>query len=175
MRVIAGEFKSRVLKDPRGNRTHPMSEKIRGALFNAIGDINDLTFLDAFAGTGSVAIEALSRGATGVHAVELSPDAFETLKLNRDSVTDSSRLQIHRANVKTWLKNTNKTFDIIVADPPYDAISMKVLDTVTEHVKKDGLLVVSLPTAEHYKSKNLQLIGEKHYGNAKLAFYKNVV
>lgn len=174
MRIISGEFKSRIIKSPRKRGTHPMSEKIRGALFNVLGPIEGRTFLDAFAGSGAVAIEALSRGAVSVHAVELSADCFETLKENRDIVTDEERLQVHRANVKTWLRNTDKHFDIIVADPPYTAVSMNVLDVAAEYVNVGGLLVVSLPLAEHMKLKNYEKLDEKHYGNAKLVFYKKL-
>lgn len=175
MRIISGEFKSRILKDPKGNRTHPMSEKIRGALFNSLGDVSGLSVLDAFAGTGAVAIEAVSRGAVDVHAVEIDPDAFETLKLNRDSITNEERLPVHRANVKTWLRNTGDMFDIIIADPPYDAVGMNALEVCAEHVKKDGLFVVSLPLAEHITFKKYKKIDEKHYGNAKLVFYHKQV
>lgn len=174
MRVIAGEFKSRILKDPKGHRTHPMSEKIRGALFNSLGDITGLSVLDAFSGTGAVAIEALSRGAVGVRAVEIDPDAFDILKANRDRVTDEERLPVHRANVKTWLKNTGELFDIVIADPPYDAVGMNALEVCAEHVKNNGLLVVSLPLAEHITFKKFKKIDEKHYGNAKLVFYKKL-
>lgn len=172
MRVIAGRFKSRILKNPKGHRTHPMSERIRGALFNSLGDISGKTFLDAFAGSGSVAIEALSRGAVGVHAVEINADSFEVLKLNRDKVTDSDELQVHRANIKTWLKNQDRKFDIVVADPPYDAVSMRALDVVADYVEYGGLLIVSLPPAEHMKLDNFKKLDEKRYGNAKLVFYK---
>jgi len=172
MRIIAGEFKSRILKAPKGRRTHPMSEKIRGALFNSIGDISGLTFLDAFAGSGAVGIEALSRGAGHVNAVEIHADSFETLKANRDLVTDDEHMEVHRANIKTWLKNQQIYFDVIVADPPYDAVSMSALDVVAEYVNLGGLLVVSLPPAEHMKLKNYKKLDEKRYGNAKLVFYK---
>ena len=172
MRVIAGKYKSRILKNPRGHRTHPMSERIRGALFNSIGDIEGLTFLDAFAGSGAVAVEALSRGAVGVHAVEINADTFEVLKENRNKITDEEELQIHRANIETWLKNQDKKFDIVVADPPYDNVSMNALDVVADYVEKDGLLVVSLPPAEHMNLKNFKKLDEKRYGNAKLVFYK---
>ncbi len=174
MRIISGEFKSRIIKDPKGKRTHPMSEKIRGALFNSLGNIRDKTLLDAFAGTGSVAIEALSRGAKDVHAVEINPDSFETLKDNRNLVTDESRLQIHRANVRTWLKNYDSKFDIVIADPPYDAVSMKALETVSEYVKDGGMLVVSLPVAENISFNNFKKLDDKVYGNAKLVFYKKL-
>ncbi len=174
MRIISGKYKSRIISDTKNNRTHPMSEKIRGALFNSIGDIEGLSFLDAFSGTGAVAIEALSRGAVGVHAVEINADSFETLKGNRDKITDEDELQVHRANVRTWLKNYDKYFDIVVADPPYDAIGMKALDACAEYVNSKGLLIVSLPVAEHIDFKGFKKVDEKRYGNAKLVFYKKL-
>jgi 16S rRNA (guanine966-N2)-methyltransferase len=174
MRIIAGEFKSRILKNPKGHRTHPMSERVRGALFNVLGDIGGLSFLDAFAGSGSIAIEALSRGAQDVHAVEIDADAFEILKENRNRVTDSTRLQVYRANVKTWLKNKDRFFSIVVADPPYDNVSMNALEVVAKYVERNGLLIVSLPPAEHPKFINFKKIEEKRYGNAKLVFYKKL-
>lgn len=172
MRIIAGKFKSRIIKSPRGHRTHPMSERIRGALFNVIGDIEGLTFLDAFAGSGAIAIEALSRGAVKVHAVEINADTFEVLKHNRDLVTDEEELQVHRANIKTWLKNQQKYFDIVVADPPYDNVSMNALDVVAKYVEVGGLLILSLPPAEHINIDNFKKLDEKRYGNAKLVFYR---
>jgi 16S rRNA (guanine966-N2)-methyltransferase len=173
MRIIAGEFKSRILKNPTGRRTHPMSEKVRGALFNALGDINGLEVLDAFAGSGAVGVEALSRGAARVWAVELDNDAFDVLQINRDKITDESRMSVHRANVKSWLRNQpDVDFDLIIADPPYDAIGMKAIDACADAVKKGGLLVLSLPPAEHIKFKGLKKIDEKRYGDAKLVFYR---
>jgi 16S rRNA (guanine966-N2)-methyltransferase len=172
MRIIAGKFKSRIIKNPRGHRTHPMSERIRGALFNVIGDIEGQTFLDAFAGSGAIAIEACSRGAVGVHAVEINADSYEVLQANRDLVTSSDELQVHRANIKTWLKNQDRMFDIVVADPPYDNVSMNALDVVAQYVSIGGLLIVSLPPAEHAKFKGYDLLDEKRYGNAKLVFYR---
>jgi len=172
MRIIAGEFKSRILKNTKGHRTHPMSERIRGALFNSMGDISDAIVLDAFAGTGAVGVEALSRGARHVSAVEMNADSFDVLKANRDLVTDDERMSVHRANVKTWLKNQQRYFDIVIADPPYDNIGMNALDVCAEWVEPGGLLIVSLPPAEHLSFKNYQKLDEKRYGNAKLVFYR---
>lgn len=174
MRVIAGEFKSRILKDPKGRRTHPMSEKIRGALFNSLADVHGLVVLDAFAGSGAVGIEALSRGAARVYATEIDTDAFEVLKYNRDLITNEERMSVHRTNVKSWLKNEDLEFDLVIADPPYDAIGMNALDACAEHVKKGGVIVVSLPIAEHVRFKSHKLIDEKRYGTAKLVFYRRI-
>jgi len=172
VRIIAGKFKSRIIKNPRGHRTHPMSERIRGALFNVIGDIEGRSFLDAFSGSGAIAIEALSRGAVGVKAVEINADSYDVLQANRDLVTDSDELQVYRANIKTWLKNQDRLFDIVVADPPYDNVSMNALDVVAKYVEIGGLLIVSLPPAEHAKFKGFDKLDEKRYGNAKLVFYR---
>lgn len=172
MRIIAGEFKSRIIKDTKNNRTHPMSEKIRGALFNSLGDISGLTVLDAFAGTGAVGIEALSRGAAHVNAVEINADSFETLKENRDLITDEERMEVHRANVGSWLKNEQKFFDIVIADPPYDAIGMKALEACAAFTAPNGLLIASLPQAEHIHFDGFTPVDEKRYGNAKLVFYR---
>lgn len=175
MRIIAGEFKSRILKDPTSQRTHPMSEKIRGALFNALGDIQGLEVLDAYAGTGAVGIEALSRGAEKVYAVELDNDAYEVLEHNRNLVTDEQRMSVHRANVRSWLLNQPElTFDIVLADPPYDSVGMKAIEACADVVRKGGIMVLSLPPAENITFKKLKLLDEKLYGDAKLVFYRRV-
>ena len=173
MRIIAGEFKSRIIKDAATGRTHPMGEKIRGAIFNSLGDLDGKSVLDAFSGTGAVAIEALSRGADEpVHAVEINTDAFERLKENRDLITDEERLEVHRANVSSWLKTTEKMFDIIIADPPYDAVGMKALDACADAVNPGGLLIHSVPNAEHIEFDDFKKIDEKRYARAKIVFYK---
>lgn len=172
MRIIAGQFKSRILKDPKGKKTHPMSEKIRGALFNSLGDVSGLVVLDAFAGSGAVGIEALSRGAKKVIACEIDTSAFETLKENRDLVTNEEHMPVHRANVKSWLANGDEEFDLVIADPPYDAIGMNALDACAEHVALGGLMVLSVPPSEYITFKGLVQIDDKRYGNAKLVFYQ---
>lgn len=173
MRIVAGEFKSRILKNPTGRRTHPMSEKARGALFNSLGDIKGLFVLDAFSGTGAIGVEALSRGAERVCSVEIDRDAFEILQQNRDLVTDETRMSVHRANIKSWLKNNKDLkFDLVIADPPYDAMGMNAVEACANAVKKGGLYVLSLPPAEHIDFKGLKKIDEKTYAGAKLVFYR---
>lgn len=173
MRIVAGEFKSRILQDPRGHRTHPMSEKVRGALFNVLGDVSGLTVLDAFAGSGVIGIEALSRGAARVVAVDTDKDAFKVMKANRDLVTDEAHMSVHRANISSWLATQDDPlFDIVIADPPYDDIRPELLQKVAEAVKPGGILVFSLPPAQQIVLNGFELVDEKRYGDAKLVFYK---
>src|SRR3954465_12488188 len=82
MRIIAGQLKGQQFQAPHGHKTHPMSDKVRGALFNVLGDIEGLTFLDAFAGSGALAFEAASRGAKAVTAIDRDSSAHKILEQN---------------------------------------------------------------------------------------------
>ena len=82
MRVVAGFLGGQIFESPHGHRTHPMSEKVRGAIFSALGDIKGLNVLDAFSGSGALAIEAISRGAKTATAVEVDKRAHQVIQDN---------------------------------------------------------------------------------------------
>ncbi len=174
MRVISGIYGGRLLHEPHGHRTHPMSEKIRGALFNTLGDIEGLTVLDPFSGTGAIAIEAVSRGASSVMAVELDKSAYKTVVLNITDLQLERKIAALRANAKTWSNaNTSKLFDIVIADPPFNQVSDTLLQKVQRHVKPGGLFVASLPADFRPKPvEQFELLIVKSYGDAKLHFFK---
>ncbi len=120
MRVIAGEFRSRRLKSVDGNDVRPTPDRLRETLFNVIANqIAGKTFLDAYAGTGAVGIEALSRGAARVIFIEKNRLAVEVIEENVKSLGARSRAQIIRGAVKIYL--AAQKADIIFIDPPYDA------------------------------------------------------
>ncbi len=80
MRVIAGRYRGRTLRAPRGRATRPTSDRVREALFSILGEIDGATVLDLFAGSGALAIEALSRGASAATLVDSSPAAIEAIR-----------------------------------------------------------------------------------------------
>ena len=176
MRIIAGAFRGRVLADPRGNRTHPMSEKIRGALFNALGDIEGLTVLDAFTGTGSVAIEAVSRGAVHVMAIDNDVDAFKCASGNVVSLKLQEVITVLCTNAKTWSNNNQgRHYDVVIADPPFNEVNDTILEKIGRHVKPGSVYVLSLPADYSPRQNNdFTLIDAKSYGDAKLAFYRKI-
>jgi 16S rRNA (guanine966-N2)-methyltransferase len=174
MRIVAGLLKGRIISDPRGHRTHPMSEKIRGALFNALGDISGLTVFDVFTGSGAIAIEAASRGAGQVMAIDYDKDAFLCAHSNVKALGLERAVSVLKANAKAWSNNNrDRQFDIVIADPPFDEVNDLLLEKIRRHVKAGGLYVLSLP--QDYEPRNsdgFELLAAKLYGDAKLLFYR---
>lgn len=174
MRIIAGQLGGRIFESPGGNATHPMSDKIRGALFNVLGDISDLTFLDAFAGTGAIGFEAVSRGAKSAQLIELDKGAYSTIKSNIDTLDVESRVSVVRANIKGWSNNNQQqVYDVVVCDPPYDAVLETLIFKIARHVKASGILVLSWPSDDRIPViPDMEVSQHKTYGNATLVFYK---
>lgn len=161
---------------PTGHKTHPMSEKIRGAIFNMLGDIKGLYILDAFSGSGALAFEAVSRGAKKVVAIELDTNAHKTIELNIETLAIIN-ITTSRANVGSWVKtNPKERFDIILCDPPYDRVNPELLETLAWHVKPGGVLVLSLPpnTRIILPDDVFTLASHKNYGDATLVFYRRI-
>jgi len=175
MRIIAGDLKGREFKSPHANRTHPMSDKVRGALFNTLGDIEGLTFLDAFAGSGALAFEAASRGAVEVTAIEKDRAAHGVIDQNTDELGLAGKVHAVRANSGGWsIHNMEREFDVVILAPPYGDLQETLLATLAKrHVKKDGLLVLDWPgKLEAPVFESLKQIAEKNYGDAQLIFYR---
>lgn len=123
MRISAGEHRGRRLRSPRGTRTRPTSERLRQALFNALGArIQGARVLDLFAGTGAVGLEALSRGASTATFVEADRRAVASLRRNLLTLNLGGRARIVAADVLPTLarfRSARETFDCIFLDPPY--------------------------------------------------------
>ena len=119
MRVIAGEFRSRVLKTLPGMDTRPTPDRLREALFNVLSpEIEGLVFLDAYAGSGAVGIEALSRGASRAIFIEKSKPAAGVLRENLSSLGLLSRAEVLQGKTLQYLPH--RAAGIVFLDPPYD-------------------------------------------------------
>lgn len=174
MRVIAGTLGGRIFDSPHSHRTHPMSDKVRGALFNALGELDGLTVLDAFAGTGALSFEAISRGATSALAIDIDKDAYQTIVKNVDQLNVKDRITVMRKNISGWSRNNQaRQFDVVLADPPYDDIRPNVIERLFNNVKTGGLLVLSWPGSEPVRVfAAAEVVSVKKFGDAKLVFYR---
>lgn len=119
MRVIAGEFRSRKLQSVEGVGTRPTSDRLRETLFNIIGpQVEGRIFVDAYAGTGAVGIEALSRGARHAILIEKDRKALDTIRANAVALGIESRIRVIAGGAAKYLKEV--AADIVFLDPPYE-------------------------------------------------------
>jgi 16S rRNA (guanine966-N2)-methyltransferase len=121
MRVIAGKYKGRRIDCPKGDAVRPTTDKVKEAMFGAIQfDLQGAVVLDAFAGSGALGIEALSRGAEHVDFIEKNPEPLAVLKKNIETIAGNKDCDIYRGDVLKLI-GTLKQYDIVLLDPPYDA------------------------------------------------------
>lgn len=176
MRIIAGKFHGHQIETPRGHKTHPMSEKMRGAIFNMLGDIEGLNVLDAYAGSGSLGLEAVSRGASQVQSIESDRQAVEVIKRNIAQLS-ASNMKATKANLSSWLKNNrDRSFDVMLADPPYDKLNVTTLQDMARSLTMNGIFVLSWPgQLEAPEFELLREVATKNYNDSSLHFYKKVL
>ena len=123
-RVIAGEAGGRRLVVPRGDRVRPTTDRVKESLFAALGEhrLTGATVLDLYAGAGSLAIEALSRGAAAAVLVERDPEAQRAIGANLEATGLAGRGRIERRSVTAYVQGPPPPapFDVVFLDPPYD-------------------------------------------------------
>jgi len=174
MRIISGSIRGRLFDAPTTGKTHPMGEKPRGALFNALGDIEGLTLLDAYAGSGALSFEAMSRGAKSAVAVEWDKSAHKTLLNNIFMLGLEDKVQAHLRSIKAWsVRHVDTQFDLVICDPPYDAVLALAIERLVRHVKHGGLLILSWPSKlTAPPMPECQILSEKEYAGAHIIFYR---
>lgn len=182
MRVIAGKAKGKLLVAPEGFDTRPITAMMKGALFSMWQfHLADSSFLDLFAGSGSMGIEAISRGASDVVFVEKSKKAIDIINKNIKNCGFKDGYHVYHDDVfhcVEVLKNKNKKFDIIYMDPPFtvDEIFIPVLETVAlaEILAEDGILAIRSLKEKELPDEVGKLIKykTKSYGISTIHFYE---
>ena len=179
IRVIAGRAKGRRLKPVPGNKTRPIMDRVKEALFSIIGrNIVDAVFLDLFAGTGSVGIEALSRGAAQVVFVERDRLALRTIRANLGITGLEANAVVQRTDVFSFLKKPPpEIFDyIFLAPPQYKGLwadTLNALDANPAWISQSTQVIVQIDPKEWNPSlswQHLQVYDERRYGKTTLVF-----
>jgi 16S rRNA (guanine966-N2)-methyltransferase len=122
MCIIAGEHRGRRIQAPAGQTTRPMLDRVREAMFSTLGDlVPDARVLDLFAGSGSLGLEALSRGARSARFVERDPRTLDTLRANVELLGLGDRARLVRDDAARLLAATgaDERYDLVFLDPPY--------------------------------------------------------
>lgn len=176
VRVIAGQFGGRILDAPDTSKTHPMSERIRNAIFNSLdSEAQDAVVLDAFAGSGAVGFEALSRGAAHVTFLERDRIAGKVIAKNIETLDCDERARLIKASVTAWSENNpSQQFDLIFADPPYHDPQFSTVTRLFSHLKPGALMVLSHPGRGEAPTgtKGIVVVDNRSYGTASLTFFR---
>ena len=180
LRVIAGTAKGRKLKMVPGSETRPITDRVKEALFDILGsDVEEAAVLDLFAGTGSVGIEALSRGAARAVFVESDRLTVNTIQANLQTTSLAQRGRVVRSDVFIYLRNEPREgFDYIhIAPPQYQALwaeTLKTLEARPAWLNPDGVAVVQIHPREFSELplQHLQLVDQRRYGSTLLCFYE---
>jgi len=185
MHIISGIYKGIMLKAPKGIR--PTEDRVRKALFDILGELSGLSFLELYAGSGSVGLEALSQGAQSLTFVEKDRNCSLIIEQNLGHVLSKARPDGIKATVLTAdamesvtkLAKQARRFDVIFADPPYyKGLSEKILQSLDEYdiLTNSGCLVI-----QHYKKDplpakqgNLVLFKQSKYGDSFLSFFNHL-
>jgi 16S rRNA (guanine966-N2)-methyltransferase len=182
MRVISGTAKGRRLLSVPGASTRPITDRVKEALFDILGrDVIGARVLDLFAGTGSVGIEALSRGAAEAVFVERGRKALQVLRRNLELTGMADRAQVVADDVFHFIAQRATTesrpYDLVyVAPPQYQGLwerTLRVLDEA-ELISKSGVVVAQIHPKEYRDLvlRRLALVDQRRYGSTMLCFYE---
>ena len=176
MRVIGGTLRGRKLASFDCEKIRPTADKARESLFNILRDkVGGGSFLDLFGGTGAVGIEAYSRGATKVVIVEAYRDCLKIAQKNLDIIGKPAEIELKNYDALTFLKATDKPFDIIFLDPPYKSeILPLALKKIAEGnaLVDGGVVVAETETPYSGETFSLNITDERKYGRTRFTFFK---
>ncbi len=176
MRITGGELRGQEISFPKSDKTRPLTDRGRSGLFSALGDVSDLKMIDAYAGSGAVGLDAISRGVKHVIGIEKYYAIAQNLSKNIQKLQCKDKYSLEQMTVEKWARvNTEKhgDFDLIFAGPPFEQLSVSELNLLVPYLRKGGMLVV-----EHYKKLPIsELTGAVHldnrqFGESVLSFYR---
>ncbi|QQS22252.1 16S rRNA (guanine(966)-N(2))-methyltransferase RsmD [Candidatus Saccharibacteria bacterium] len=176
IRIIAGKYGGRKIDAPDNSRTHPMGERVRNAMFNSLGSrIEGAEVLDAFAGTGAVGLEAVSRGAKHCTFIERDKIAQKVLAKNVVLLGTENDTTIVNRSVASWInENLDARYDIIFADPPYHDLQLSTVSLLFGLLKPNGLMVLSHTGRGEGPNllNGIVVVDNRSYGSAYLTFFR---
>jgi 16S rRNA (guanine966-N2)-methyltransferase len=176
MRITAGIYRGQAITTPPGRTVRPMTDRTRAALFSIYGSVEGRVVLDAYAGSGAVGLEALSRGAAQVEAIEANRAAAQTIHQNMLKLKSGWGFLLSTMTVETWLARQPELtprYDLIVADPPYERLQPDVLERLGQLLLPDGVLVVSHASRLGPPLlRGFELRQTRRYGDSSLSFYQ---
>ncbi len=177
MRVITGSARGRRLETLEGEDVRPTTDRVKEAVFSIIQfETEGRAFLDLFAGSGQMGVEALSRGAESACFVDNSKKSVETVKRNLNTVKLEDKARVFQMDYRSFLSANSKSFDIVFLDPPYKTGALQEsLELVTPAVKDTGVIIAEHPADDEILSQygDFTLDRQYRYGKIKITTFRN--
>jgi 16S rRNA (guanine966-N2)-methyltransferase len=174
MRIIAGEYKGCSIKSLDGNSTRPTTDYFREVIFSTLFDVENLSVLDLYSGSGALALEAISRGASHATLVDGSESAVKTILSNVEKLKCRDKVLVQKIKSETFVKKTDRKFDLILIDPPYSKNCVNpILELIFENdlLNPDGTIVVEHSNIEPIEDRFKKYISkEKKRGITVISF-----
>lgn len=173
MRIVAGSLRGRVLVEFKGEDIRPTADKVRESLFNILQfKIKGKSFLDLFAGTGAVGIEAYSRGAGKVTFNELSKDSLTVLNKNLTTLKIKDDVTISNRDAISFLESGLDTFDIIFIDPPYKSgLGEIAVEKAIKRLSDGGMIILEDEKEFASQIQGLTAVDKRKYGRVHLTIF----
>jgi 16S rRNA (guanine966-N2)-methyltransferase len=185
VRITGGMFRSRQLRAPRGASTRPTSDRVREALFGILesaGALRGANVLDLYAGTGALALEALSRGAAHATLVESSREALAALRANVAALGQHAQTRIVAGDVRPSVPRLTQRFDLVLADPPWALVDEGQPQRVLAKLAQSGGLADHATVVLEHAARTapsdvegLIVVETRRYGDTALTFYKPAI
>jgi 16S rRNA (guanine966-N2)-methyltransferase len=178
VKIQSGELRGRPFDQPKTRAVRPLSDKVRAALFDVVGDISGLAVLDAYAGSGAAGFEAASRGAVLVDAIEANARVAKTIQANAKLLGLDWGYVLHQLTVETWLASPQQQppasrYGLIIADPPYAQLDSDTISRLAAYLNPGGILVLSHSSKLEPAPAALTRVQHKVYGDTALSFYRH--
>lgn len=173
LRIISGRYRGRVLRSPAASGTHPMGAREKLALFNMV-NVEHETVLDAYAGSGALGLEALSRGAKAVTFVEKSPQVCQIIRQNCAELAGNADWSIFTETLAQFAERPEYQgyFQVIFLDPPYDHYQVAEFAEISSLLQPQGILALSSPASEEPPTlPHLRLSSTHTYARARITIY----
>lgn len=175
LRVIAGTKRGLKLFEFEGADVRPTTDRVKENIFNIIfPHISDASVLDVFAGSGALTVEALSRGAKDACLTDLRKESLDLAKKNVSHAGFSDKCAFFQTDGIDFILNTDRKFDIIFLDPPYNTgLAKKALEAIGKSrvLSEDGIVVLERDSEEVFEISSLKLIKDKKYGRTCVCVY----
>lgn len=176
MRVITGTARGRRLETLSGEDVRPTTDKVKESIFSIIQfQIQDRMFLDLFAGSGQMGIEALSRGAKGAYFLDLRKEAVSVIRKNLKTTNFEDKAEVRCADSLMFLSSSCVNFDVAFVDPPYNkGIAQKALELLPQVMNKSGVIVVETALEEELPESAGEFLLDRtyRYGKIKVTTYR---